>query len=44
MTSAGMAHKAGLMGRFLKRKLEEYEALRAEIADLLEDVNVRKRI
>ena len=31
LTPAGIAQKAALTGRFLKRKLEEYEALKAEI-------------
>ena len=31
LTPQGIAEKAMLAGRFLKRKLEEYETLRAEI-------------
>ena len=31
LTPAGIAHTATLTGRFLQRKLSEYEALRAEI-------------
>ena len=31
LTARGMAEKALLTGRFLKRKMEEYEQLRAEI-------------
>lgn len=31
LTPQGIAHKAMLTGRFLKRKLQEYDALRAEI-------------
>jgi len=31
LTPDGIAQKAALTGRFLKRKLEEYEALKAEI-------------
>jgi EPS-associated MarR family transcriptional regulator len=34
LTPAGIAQKASMTGRFLKRKLEEYEALHAEIAAL----------
>ena len=39
LTPAGMAQKAGMTGRFLKRKMAEYEALKAEIAALQADVN-----
>ena len=31
LTPSGIAAKAGLTGQFLKRKLDEYEALKAEI-------------
>ena len=34
LTPQGLAHKAMLTGRFLKRKLEEYEALHQEIEAL----------
>jgi EPS-associated MarR family transcriptional regulator len=34
LTPAGIAQKASMTGRFLKRKMEEYEALHAEIAAL----------
>ena len=34
LTPMGLAEKASLAGRFLKRKLDEYEALRAEIEAL----------
>ena len=34
LTPAGIARKASLTGRFLKRKVAEYEALHAEIAAL----------
>ncbi len=34
LTPAGIAEKSALTGRFLKRKLEEYDALRAEIEQL----------
>ena len=32
LTPAGISQKVAMTGRFLKRKLEEYEALREEIA------------
>lgn len=34
LTPAGLAEKAALTGRFLKRKMREYESLKAEIEDL----------
>jgi EPS-associated MarR family transcriptional regulator len=34
LTPSGITEKAALPGRFLKRKMEEYEALKAEIDDL----------
>jgi EPS-associated MarR family transcriptional regulator len=34
LTPSGMAEKAALTSRFLKRKLEEYESLTAEIQSL----------
>ena len=34
LTPSGMAEKAALTGRFLQRKINEYEALRAEIEEL----------
>ena len=34
LTPSGVAEKAALTGRFLKRKLLEYEAMRAEIESL----------
>ena len=34
LTPAGMAEKTALTRRFLKRKMEEYELLKAEIASL----------
>ena len=34
LTPTGLAEKAALTGRFLKRKMAEYEALRAEIEAL----------
>lgn len=38
LTPAGMAHKVAITGRFLKRKLEEYDALKAEIEALKAEV------
>ena len=37
LTPAGIAAKAALTGRFLKRKMAEYEALKAEIEALQAD-------
>jgi EPS-associated MarR family transcriptional regulator len=37
LTPAGIAEKAALTGRFLQRKMAEYEALRAEIEELRAD-------
>jgi EPS-associated MarR family transcriptional regulator len=34
LTPAGIAQKVALTGRFLKRKMQEYEALKAEIESL----------
>jgi EPS-associated MarR family transcriptional regulator len=34
LTPSGITEKAALTGRFLKRKMEEYEALKAEIEAL----------
>jgi len=39
LTPTGMAEKAALTGRFLKRKLAEYESLKAEIALLQQEVD-----
>ena len=38
LTPAGIAEKAALTGRFLKRKMAEYEALQAEIEALRSDL------
>ncbi len=38
LTPQGIAEKAVLTGRFLKRKMQEYETLRAEIETLQSDV------
>lgn len=37
LTPRGLAEKAALTNRFLKRKLDEYEALKTEIETLKED-------
>lgn len=34
LTPQGITHKASLAGRFLQRKMQEYEAIQKEIADL----------
>jgi EPS-associated MarR family transcriptional regulator len=39
LTPAGIAEKAALTQRFLTRKMEEYEALKAEIEQLKQDVS-----
>ena len=38
LTPSGISEKAGLTGSFLKRKLQEYEALKAEIEALRMDI------
>ena len=38
LTPRGIAEKASITGRFLKRKLQEYEALKAEIDALMSEV------
>jgi EPS-associated MarR family transcriptional regulator len=38
LTPAGMAEKASITHRFLKRKMQEYEALRAEIEAVKSEV------
>ena len=38
LTPAGIAQKMAMTGRFLARKMEEYEALRAEIETLKSEV------
>lgn len=40
LTSKGAAEKAALKRRFLQRKIEEFEALRAEIESLQADIDV----
>ena len=39
LTPAGIAEKAALTSRFLKRKMAEYEALQAEIEALRDDLD-----
>ena len=39
LTPAGIAEKATLTQRFLKRKMEEYELLKAEIASLKQEAS-----
>ena len=38
LTPGGIEEKAGMTIRFLKRKMDEYEALKEEIAELQNDV------
>ncbi len=40
LTPQGLTEKAQLTGRFLKRKIKEYEALKAEIAALSTDADL----
>lgn len=40
LTPKGIAEKAALTGRFLRRKLEEYDALKAEIELLQEEMKL----
>lgn len=42
LTPQGIAEKTRLTGRFLQRKLAEYEALQAEIAAVMQDVEKSK--
>lgn len=41
LTPAGIAQKMAMTGRFLKRKMEEYEALKAEIDALKAEVAIK---
>ena len=41
LTPGGIAQKTQLAGRFLKRKMEEYEALSAEIKSLRKEAEAR---
>ncbi len=43
LTPAGIAEKAKLTGRFLKRKMAEYEALKAEIEALQASMPANRR-
>jgi EPS-associated MarR family transcriptional regulator len=38
LTPAGLAQKLAMTGRFLKRKMDEYEALKAEIEALSREI------
>lgn len=42
LTPTGIAEKAALTSRFLKRKLEEYKALKAEIEALTQEISEQK--
>lgn len=42
LTPAGIAEKTSLTGRFLKRKIEEYEALKMEIDALTREASVER--
>jgi EPS-associated MarR family transcriptional regulator len=42
LTPRGISEKAALTNRFLKRKLEEYEALKAEIEALSKDTVIHE--
>ena len=41
LTPSGITEKAALTGTFLKRKMEEYEALKVEIATLKSEIEAR---
>lgn len=41
LTPAGIAHKASITGRFIKRKMAEYEALKQELASLQADIGAQ---
>jgi EPS-associated MarR family transcriptional regulator len=41
LTPTGMVQKASLTSSFLKRKMQEYEALKQEIKRIKQEVNVR---
>ena len=43
LTPSGISEKAALTSVFLKRKMDEYEALKIELATLKSDVDARKR-
>ncbi len=42
LTPAGIAQRVALTGRFLKRKMQEYEALKAEIESLQDELGDSK--
>ena len=44
LTPAGIAEKTLLTGRFLKRKVEEYEALKLEIEVLSQETVIGSRL
>ena len=44
LTPSGISEKAALTGRFLKRKLKEYEEMRAEIESLRSEVSEVSRL
>ncbi len=41
LTPSGIAEKAAMTGTFLKRKMEEYEALKVEIATLKSEIETK---
>jgi EPS-associated MarR family transcriptional regulator len=41
LTPSGIAEKAALTGNFLKRKMDEYEALKIEIETLRSEIDVK---
>jgi len=43
LTPQGLSEKAALMTRFLGRKMQEYEALKAEIKALKSEAGIHKR-
>jgi EPS-associated MarR family transcriptional regulator len=43
LTPQGLSEKAALMTRFLGRKMQEYEALKAEIKALKSEAGIQKR-
>jgi hypothetical protein len=43
LTPQGLSEKAALMTRFLGRKMQEYEALKAEIKALKSEAGTQKR-
>lgn len=44
LTPSGIAEKAALTGRFLQRKLQEYEEMRAEIESIKTEVSEVSRV